>query len=677
MDVDGSALRTQGVVQKILIRKEDRIDAGRGRSSRLSDAASTVAPSEYGGGGTKSGRSRGYAASEAGTIRINRDATFKTALTSETSDTRRGGDLGQTRPPGPGGFANANEFEGFVQVSFPTHVDDPLVNDNIKEAMFKRVYARVTEYVRVKEIRNIPAHGEELMDRADESRFRDERREMQQRADEARRMEDALRHKSILKANAAVRKLDVRPPDDRASPSPRMSPSPSPRRGGLSPQRAMREAAVEDKEKLPSFVIYENNDWLKRMMALERFRVAARVILMRIRLRRRLEKLKNVIKQAKYQPDKVDEVAREILQKGQAPKKPKKGQPAPHEFKMDPEKLRIGILGVAWGADAGSSSSGVPLEIGNPQGYHQIDPLPLKVPLQYKLLGYSEEEIERCTDYFPPLLDQPLLAGAPEEEAAASTVPIGDADGVDPAIIRAPPAAVARPQDFVVSALKIGTRYTEDLRHYPSSVSWGLDERYRLQPRAMPYENKPASETIGTNAIRTLIHSAMPLLADLPGWTPARRVTEWPHAGIVTDRLVPAARMMGPDAADDLGGMQDGADELGLGVDVEPQVPKPAEVCAFLPEAIARQYASNMGASSTSEFKMYWRRNPIPAAADIEDAVARLPSQQDHREWHRRMAERKGAINGDQKERMHKLTAAIKRPGWNALEVGAPPEVST
>jgi hypothetical protein len=40
---------------------------------------------------------------------------------------------------------------------------------------------------------------------------------------------------------------------------------------------------------------------------------------------------------------------------------------------------------------------------------------PLQVPLEYKLLGYQHEEFPGLTTYVPPLLEQPLLPGAPEE----------------------------------------------------------------------------------------------------------------------------------------------------------------------------------------------------------------------------------------------------------------------
>lgn len=55
------------------------------------------------------------------------------------------------------------------------------------------------------------------------------------------------------------------------------------------------------------------------------------------------------------------------------------------------------------------------MEVGHPEGFHHVDTLSLKVPFQYKLLGYELELLDTFPDYQPPLLDQPLLLGAPEE----------------------------------------------------------------------------------------------------------------------------------------------------------------------------------------------------------------------------------------------------------------------
>lgn len=43
-------------------------------------------------------------------------------------------------------------------------------------------------------------------------------------------------------------------------------------------------------------------------------------------------------------------------------------------------------------------------------------PNPPQVPLEYQVLGYEPEPFPGLTPYAPPLLEQPLMAGAAEEE---------------------------------------------------------------------------------------------------------------------------------------------------------------------------------------------------------------------------------------------------------------------
>ena len=41
--------------------------------------------------------------------------------------------------------------------------------------------------------------------------------------------------------------------------------------------------------------------------------------------------------------------------------------------------------------------------------------MPLQIPLEYKVLGYEAETFPGLTLYAPPLMEQPLMAGAQEE----------------------------------------------------------------------------------------------------------------------------------------------------------------------------------------------------------------------------------------------------------------------
>lgn len=106
-----------------------------------------------------------------------------------------------------------------------------------------------------------------------------------------------------------------------------MSPTASPRRGPEPMEDEVDSSGVLDEgEPAPSFVIYESSDWFKRMLSLERFRSLARLVLVRVRLKRRLERIRTVCRHAKWQKDKVAQAAMELLARGaqQQQKKPKK-----------------------------------------------------------------------------------------------------------------------------------------------------------------------------------------------------------------------------------------------------------------------------------------------------------------------------------------------------------------
>lgn len=88
------------------------------------------------------------------------------------------------------------DFEGFNTLSFPSHLvrhpvprapgaparpadlarlsppqDDPAIGDGIKDSVFRRGFNKVAEYLRIKEIRSIPATGEDLLTIGEIDRF--------------------------------------------------------------------------------------------------------------------------------------------------------------------------------------------------------------------------------------------------------------------------------------------------------------------------------------------------------------------------------------------------------------------------------------------------------------------------------------------------------------------------
>lgn len=78
-----------------------------------------------------------------------------------------------------------------------------------------------------------------------------------------------------------------------------------------------------------------------------------------------------------------------------------------------------------------------------------------QIPLEFQLLGYSPEVFPGLTSYAPPLIDQPLLEGAAEEEPSLTPC------GVIAAAEACPPMPDSCKQmPFVV--MEVGNRYSED-----------------------------------------------------------------------------------------------------------------------------------------------------------------------------------------------------------------------
>lgn len=120
------------------------------------------------------------------------------------------------------------------------------------------------------------------------------------------------------------------------------------------------------------------------------------------------------------------------------------------------------------------------------------------------------------------------------------------------------PESSTSAEGTIIQPLQVGTRYFDDKRHFGDEISWGMDERYRLQPREMPTNDASANETLGTNGIRAVMHASLPSNASMSRWLPAGRRTQWMHRGLLPPAAGAAAalpaRMTAADPADDLSG---------------------------------------------------------------------------------------------------------------------------
>lgn len=124
-----------------------------------------------------------------------------------------------------------------------------------------------------------------------------------------------------------------------------------------------------------------------------------------------------------------------------------------------------------------------------------------QTPLEYRILGYTPEDFPGLTPYLPPLLDQPLLAGAAEEAAAAGEAVVPS--GIVPAIAEYPPLPDAcRNMPFIT--LELGSRYSDDKVFAAPEPSYGMDPDYMIQPRLYDMYDSMAHEAGASGGVRAM-----------------------------------------------------------------------------------------------------------------------------------------------------------------------------
>lgn len=134
--------------------------------------------------------------------------------------------------------------------------------------------------------------------------------------------------------------------------------------------------------------------------------------------------------------------------------------------------------------------------------FDELGPMQFRVPLEYRVLGYGEEPFPGLTPYAPPLLEQPLEAGALEEgvggdgAAPSGVVPLDEVA----ALPRLPDACRQAP----FTTLEIGNRYSEDRVAALPEPSWGLDLGYLVQPAVTGFHDSTRQEVAASGSVRAL-----------------------------------------------------------------------------------------------------------------------------------------------------------------------------
>ncbi|KAF5829844.1 hypothetical protein DUNSADRAFT_15429 [Dunaliella salina] len=190
--------------------------------------------------------------------------------------------------------------------------------------------------------------------------------------------------------------------------------------------------------------------------------------------------------------------------------------------------------------------------------FDELGPLKHKVPLEYRVLGYSPEPFPGLTPYAPPLLEQPLLLGACEEEGGppGSCLPSGAVSVQDVTSLPSMPSSM---MVAPYTVHEIGNRYTLDAVASTPEPSWGMDMDALIQPRQYPFYDSTAEEAPSSGSVRTM--RGVPLLSER--WLP--RKDTWLMQ--LTPEAVPA-RMTQMDPADLLTDSAEDADKPAIAIQV-------------------------------------------------------------------------------------------------------------
>lgn len=367
----------------------------------------------------------------------------------------------------------------------------------------------------------------------------------------------------------------------------------------------------------PEWRVIEGSDWPKRTRVLDMFMKAVWRVVYAMRLRRRLERIKHVLGQLGHDKQRLAEEAANptlLLTESDRPGT----APTKH---LRPEAVRVRPLPLYRECLFSSHEAGVGAAV--PQStytdFDELAPFSAKPPLEYKLLGYTAEDIPGLTCYLPPLLDQPLLEGAPEELGlgGAALVP----SGTVPPLSDYPPLPDACKQMPYIT-LEIGNRYSDDKVVAMPEPSWGMDAGYLVQPRIYPLHDSGAHEALPSGGVRAMRGVAS--LAVEGGWAPRRDA--W---GVqIADEVVPAL-MSGPDPSDLLEDSPGDEDKPGLA----PRVPTLEELQQYLPK-LARNGApqGQQGAQAAAARFRLVRQQAVEAleagkAAAHEGAIAGLEAR--------------------------------------------------
>jgi len=266
--------------------------------------------------------------------------------------------------------------------------------------------------------------------------------------------------------------------------------------------------------------------------------------------------------------------------------------------------------------------------------FDELGPMKHKVPLEYRVLGYSPEPFPGLTPYAPPLLEEPLLLGACEEEGGppGSCLPSGAVSVQDVTSLPSMPSSM---MVAPYTVHEIGNRYTLDAVASTPEPSWGMDMEALVQPRQYPFYDSTTEEAPSSGSVRAM--RGVPLLSER--WLP--RKDTWLMQ--LTPEAVPA-RMTQMDPADLLTDSAEDADKPAIAI----QVPSNEEISQYLPPGMPNVLLHPPKA--TASLPIHGTKEPMPStehslprpALSVEPPL--LQQQQQQQQQQQEQEQRPGVV---------------------------------
>ncbi|GFR42143.1 hypothetical protein Agub_g2992 [Astrephomene gubernaculifera] len=286
------------------------------------------------------------------------------------------------------------------------------------------------------------------------------------------------------------------PGDPTAHPATPPTPTTAAAAAAATAAAAAASSAAASSSFQPEWRLIEGSDWLKRTRARDMFMRAVWRVVVSLRMQRRLERIKEVLAHLGYDKQRLaEEAANPVLLVSESDRP----GTAPTKY-LRPEMVRVRPLPLYRDV---VFQVHVQLDVTHYTDFDELAPFQLKTPLEYRILGYAPEDFPGLTPYLPPLLDQPLLAGAIEEVAAAgeALVPAG----LVPSLSEYPPLPDAC-KNMPYITLEVGNRYSED-RVFATpepSYAMGYDKDYVMQPRLYDMYDSARHEAVASGSVRAL-----------------------------------------------------------------------------------------------------------------------------------------------------------------------------